>query len=166
MNDNSNESSGTSELVQAQSLPKKPLKVLLSSVSSDSHTWNLVFMQLLLEELGHEVINLGACVPDQMIIDHCKQDAPDLLVISSVNGHGSIDGERMIRSLRADPALRHLPAVIGGKLTTTARIGFEEHRQRLEDAGFSTVFDDASDTSNFKLFVDKVAGALPAPQQA
>lgn len=31
------------------------LDVVVSTMASDSHTWNLVFLQLVLEELGHRV---------------------------------------------------------------------------------------------------------------
>ncbi|BAU88404.1 methylaspartate mutase [Streptomyces laurentii] len=51
-------------------------RVLVSSVSSDSHTWNLVFLQLLLEDLGHEVTNIGACVPDELLIAECRRHRP------------------------------------------------------------------------------------------
>lgn len=94
----------------------KPMRILLSSVSSDSHTWNLVFLQLFLEFKGHEVRNLGGCTPDSEILSACEEMAPDLLVISSVNGHGNIDGERLIRKLRQNDFLVDLPVAIGGKL--------------------------------------------------
>lgn len=165
MNDNSNEVGGGSQLEPVREKPQKPLKVVLSSVSSDSHTWNLVFMQLLLEELGHEVINLGACVPDEMIIDECAAHAPDMLVISSVNGHGNIDGERMIRRMRADPRMASLPAVIGGKLGTKGADNLQ-YNQALLDAGFSAVFEDAGGIAQFESFVRNVsAAALPQPDQ-
>jgi methylmalonyl-CoA mutase cobalamin-binding subunit len=90
--------------------------VLLSTVPSDAHTWNLVFLQLLLEEHGHEVVNLGPCVPIQHLRRVATTLRPDAIVISSVNGHGHLDGERLIRVLRADPELADVPAVIGGKL--------------------------------------------------
>jgi hypothetical protein len=38
--------------------------IVVTSVSSDSHTWNLVSLQLLFEELGPRMSNLGACPPD------------------------------------------------------------------------------------------------------
>lgn len=164
MNDNSNETSGNTSLEVAAEKPQKPLKVLLSSVSSDSHTWNLVFMQLLLEELGHEVINLGACVLDEMIIDECANHKPDMLVISSVNGHGNIDGERMVRRLRADPRTASMPAVIGGKLGTKGADNLQYNKTLLE-AGFSAVFEDAGGIAQFESFVRNVAGALPKPDQ-
>ncbi|MGQ4416103.1 methylaspartate mutase, partial [Streptomyces sp. SAS_269] len=33
--------------------------VVVSSLASDAHTWNLVFLQLLIEESGFDVVNLG-----------------------------------------------------------------------------------------------------------
>jgi methylaspartate mutase sigma subunit len=120
---------------------RTPIKVLLSSVSSDAHTWNLVFVQLLLEEMGHEVINLGACVPDATIVDECRRSRPDLVVISTVNGHGAQDGLRLIRKLRAKVDLGTTRVVIGGKLgihgTGNLRLGAD-----LIDAGFDGVFED------------------------
>lgn len=163
MNDNSNEVGGDGQLETVAEKPQKPLKVVLSSVSSDSHTWNLVFMQLLLEELGHEVINLGACVPDEMIIEECANHSPDMLVISSVNGHGNIDGERMIRRMRADPRMAKLPAVIGGKLGTKGADNLQYNKTLLE-AGFSAVFEDAGGIKQFENFVRDVAKALPQPE--
>ncbi len=132
-------------------------RVLLSSVSSDSHTWNLVFLQLLLEEHGHVVTNLGACVPDDLIIDHCRADPPDLLVISTVNGHGHADGRRLITRLRAEPALRSLPVVIGGKLGV-AGADLDE-AGGLVAAGFDAVFAEGTDLGAFARFVSAGSGS-------
>ncbi|MCZ2523669.1 cobalamin B12-binding domain-containing protein [Streptomyces sp. HB2AG] len=138
--------------------PGRARRVLLSSVSSDAHTWNLVFLQLLLEEAGCEVVNLGACVPDELLIGECAALRPDLLVISTVNGHGRADGERLIGRLRARPELRGVPAVIGGKLGV--RGGDEEAGRALVAAGFDAVFqDDAAP----ELFVEFVRALEPAP---
>ncbi|WP_207386358.1 cobalamin B12-binding domain-containing protein [Protofrankia symbiont of Coriaria ruscifolia] len=91
-------------------------RVLLTTVSSDSHTWNLVFLQLLLEEAGHQVLNLGPCAPDDLILASIRTYRPDVLVVSTVNGHGRMDGARLVRRIRADPSIRYVPAVIGGRL--------------------------------------------------
>ncbi|MEU1468552.1 cobalamin-dependent protein [Streptomyces sp. NPDC005761] len=133
--------------------------VVVTTVASDSHTWNLVFLQLLIEELGYEVINLGPCVPDQVLVDVCRETAPDLVVISSVNGHGHQDGLRVIDALRACGELASTPVVIGGKLgvdgqRSDAAIG------ELMSAGFDAVFDDASTTAReFSRFVGTLSGA-------
>src|SRR4051812_36876285 len=90
----------------------RKLRIVVTTVSSDSHTWNLVFLQLLLEEMGHDVHNLGACVPDDIVVGECRRLQPDMLVVSTVNGHGSIDGARMVRRIREAGDLKHLPVII------------------------------------------------------
>ncbi|GAA2822918.1 cobalamin B12-binding domain-containing protein [Kribbella solani] len=128
------------------------LTALLTSVSSDSHTWNLVFLQLVLEELGHRVHNLGACVPDELLIAEAERLRPDLIVVSTVNGHGFHDGLRVITQLRALPELTQLPAVIGGKLGITGP-GSDGSRARLLSAGFDAVFDDGTGLTAFQAYV-------------
>jgi methylaspartate mutase epsilon subunit len=96
---------------------------VLTGVSSDAHTWNLVYLHLLLEELGWEVVGLGATTPDEAVVQACLKHRPDLLVVSSVNGHGHIDGARMMTALRERSELAGMPAVIGGKLGVAGEVG-------------------------------------------
>lgn len=122
------------------------LDVIVTGLSSDAHTWNLVYLQLLLEELGCRVTNLGACTPDEVIIDACMSQYPELLVISSLNGHGRQDGVRLIGTLRQAPALASTPVVIGGKLDVTGGANGET-AARLLAAGYDAVFDAGSATT-------------------
>jgi hypothetical protein len=52
--------------------------VLLTGTASDAHTWNLVFLQKYIAEAGHEVVNLGPCVPESLLVDTCLRLRPDL----------------------------------------------------------------------------------------
>lgn len=117
---------------------------MLSTVSSDSHTWNLVFLQLALQEAGYSVLNLGPCVPDEVLLTTTRQERPDAIVISSVNGHGHLDGARVVSALRADPQVGHIPVLIGGKLGIQGR-GNDAHVQDLLNVGCSAVFTDTAD---------------------
>jgi methylaspartate mutase sigma subunit len=132
------------------------LSVVVSSVASDAHTWNLVFLQLALEELGHRVLNLGACVPDDLLVSECLRVRPDLVVISSVNGHGFHDGTRLIGRIRACPELAATPVMIGGKLGIAGPAG----RQRLEQlrsAGFDAVFEDGAGMAELRSVTGQLA---------
>ncbi|MFF6907063.1 cobalamin B12-binding domain-containing protein [Streptomyces sp. NPDC012389] len=134
-------------------------------MASDSHTWNLVYLQLLIEELGYEVVNLGPCVPDDLLVGACRDLAPELVVISSVNGHGHQDGLRVIAALRAADGLSATPVVIGGKLGVTGRQSPEE-LAALTAAGFDAVFDDASTgIADFSRFVSTVGPAALRPAE-
>ncbi len=141
--------------------PSGKRHILLSTVSSDAHTWNLVFLQLLLEEHGYEVTNLGPCVPDDVLLDALRDIRPDLLVISTVNGHGHLDGARLVRRIRAEPELRTVPAVIGGKLGIHGADSTEI--RELTDAGFDAVFTDASDADELPLRIGQLM--LDAPHR-
>jgi methylaspartate mutase sigma subunit len=128
------------------------LDVVVTSVASDSHTWNLVYLQLLLEELGHRVRNLGACVPDSLLVTECVRQRPDLVVVSSVNGHGLADGTRLIGRLRRRRELAGVPVVIGGKLGISGRGRAAE----LRAAGFDAVFDDGATATAFRAFLGRL----------
>ncbi|GGV40090.1 methylaspartate mutase [Kitasatospora herbaricolor] len=139
---------------------KAGLNVVVTTMVSDSHTWNLVFLQLLLEELGHRVTNLGPCVPDDVITAECRRRRPDLVVLSSVNGHGYNDGLRVIAGLRACPELRGTPIVIGGKLGIAGAEDGARARTLLA-AGFDAVFEEAASVDAFRSYVRSLpAGVL------
>jgi methylaspartate mutase sigma subunit len=133
------------------------LTVVVTSVSSDSHTWNLVYLQLLLEELGHRVHNLGACVPDDLLVSECLRLRPDLIVVSSVNGHGFHDGLRLIGRVRAYDELADTPMVIGGKLGI-AGPGCDRSRAQLTAAGYGAVFEDGTGLTAFQSYVGQLTG--------
>ncbi|MFE5868506.1 cobalamin B12-binding domain-containing protein [Streptomyces roseifaciens] len=136
---------------------RRDATVVVTGVTSDSHTWNLVFLQLLLEELGFGVVNLGPCVPEELVVSECLARRPALLVVSSVNGHGYRDGMRLISRLRRQPGLSAVPAVIGGKLGI-AGVRSTEQLGALVTAGYDAVFDDGAEgIASFRRLLD----ALP-----
>ncbi|WP_406475070.1 cobalamin B12-binding domain-containing protein [Streptomyces sp. NBC_01615] len=148
-----------------------PLDVVVTGLPSDAHTWNLVFIQLLLEDLGHKVVNLGPCVPEDEIVESCCKFQPDLLVVSSVNGHGFNDARPLIGAIRSRWELAGLPAVIGGKLGVGGAAADEHVEQagELMAAGFDAVFQEGVGLAVFESFVGSLTGAAspaladPAP---
>ncbi|MFD5898837.1 MULTISPECIES: cobalamin B12-binding domain-containing protein [unclassified Streptomyces] len=118
--------------------------VVVAGAMSDSHTWGLVFLQLLLEEHGHRVVNLGPCVPEDLLIGTVRAERPALVVMSSVNGHGYRDGMRAITGLRECADLADVPVVIGGKLGIHGEQSADE-TVGLMAAGYDAVFDDTAE---------------------
>jgi methylaspartate mutase sigma subunit len=76
-------------------------------------------------------------------------------VVSSVNGHGSIDGTRLIGRIRACPELADTAVVIGGKLTIAGPAG-REARNQLMAAGFDAVFEDGMGMAAFRSFTERL----------
>ncbi|GAA3854146.1 cobalamin-dependent protein [Streptomyces sedi] len=140
--------------------------VVLGTVPSDSHTWNLVLLQLLLEECGFEVVNLGPCVPEELLVEECLRHRPELVVISSINGHGYADGLRLAPRVRARPELAELSMIIGGKLGVGGEAADRERGSRaLLEAGFDAVFFDAAaaDLRRYLLSGERPGEAAAAP---
>ncbi|MCE6996502.1 cobalamin B12-binding domain-containing protein [Saccharothrix sp. S26] len=131
------------------------LDIVVTSLASDAHTWNLVFLQLVLEEAGHRVVNLGACVPDDLLVSECARHAPDLVVVSSVNGHGFHEAKRVIAKLRARPDLAATPVVVGGKLGIDGP-GGQDRAAILTAAGYDAVFEDAGSIAAFRAFLGRL----------
>ncbi|MFI9504520.1 cobalamin B12-binding domain-containing protein [Nocardia sp. NPDC052566] len=117
-------------------------RCLLSTVESDSHLWNLVYLQKYLEENGAEVRNLGPCTPTEEVASAIRAERPDLLVVSSVNGHGFHGAQVLLNALRERGL--EVPCVAGGKLTTAVSDDDRVRRELLE-LGYTEVFtgDDA-----------------------
>ena len=135
------------------------LSVVVSSVASDSHTWNLIFLQLALEGLGHRVVNLGGCVPDDLLVAECLRQLPDLVVISTVNGHGLRDGTRLIGQIRACPELATTPVVIGGKLGIDGS-GGSATRDQLRAAGYDAIFEDGAGVEALRSFTEQLTASV------
>jgi methylaspartate mutase sigma subunit len=136
---------------------RRGLDVLVTGTASDAHTWNLIFLQLYCEERGCQVTNLGPCVPDDLLVATCRRTNPDLVVVSSVNGHGFADGLRAVEAVHRGAGLATLPMVIGGKLGTAGALSADRVRA-LTDAGFASVFD-GGDLTGFDQLLDEVTGA-------
>lgn len=132
------------------------LTILVTGTASDSHTWNLVYLQLLLQEQGHHVVPLGPCVGDELLVVECLACVPDLVVISSVNGHGYRDGLSAVKRLRREHRLADVPVVIGGKLGIEGQPDADA-ASRLLRAGCTAVFDGGEGDANaFRIFVEQL----------
>lgn len=127
-------------------------KVVLSSISSDSHIWNLIYLQLLLESMEFDVVNLGASVATEDILKMCHRHLPSHLVISTVNGHGYLKGIEIIREIKKMNLLKNMSVVIGGKLGVNGVIS-DTQIQQLYNEGFDGVFVKDTAIDEFKRFM-------------
>lgn len=146
------------EGITAEGIPaEKNTRVILATVHSDAHMWNLVFLQMLLEEHGCTVHNLGQCTPVETVRDTALAERPELIVISSVNGHARIDALPLIECLRAEPALDDTRIIIGGKLGIQGKAD-SDRDQHLLEAGFDAVIESSENPSASQLLLELVSG--------
>ncbi|MFF8599735.1 cobalamin B12-binding domain-containing protein [Streptomyces sp. NPDC015232] len=127
-----------------------PFRCLVSTVESDAHIWNLVYLQKVLEEHGATVLNLGSCTPVAEVLDGIATFRPDLLVVSSVNGHGHHGARVLLTEVRRRGL--EVPCVVGGKLTT-AESDNDRVRRDLLSLGYTDVFTGEDSIDRFRDFL-------------
>ena len=136
---------------------------LLVTVPSDSHSWNLVFMEFLLSDLGYKVENLGPNTPMPEVVDWLNQEYCDMVVVSTVNGHGYIEGAELARRIRSETGFSG-GLYLGGKICTeNDHATIAGYSKMLKASGFDRVFDD-SVTNSFDEFQELVTQTMPVPQ--
>lgn len=131
------------------------MKVLLTTIPSDSHTWNLVFLELFIEELGHKVMNLGACVPTDLLLEKANAHRPDIIVVSSINGHANIEGVALAKAIKSCDRLRDTHLIIGGKLGVKGKadVGYIK---KLTSAGFHAVYSGDDSMDDFSEYIKQI----------
>lgn len=125
--------------------------VILTGTPSDSHTWNLIMMELFLKENNCQVRNLGACVPIEVISYEIKKRPPDLIIFSSINGHLFQDGIKVMNELSQNISNK-IPIVIGGQLGITS-LSKNFQKQKLLKIGFDDVFVDKDAMRHFQKYL-------------
>lgn len=134
--------------------PETRMQAVLATLPSDAHGWNLVALELLLREEGFTVANLGVCTPAEEVLEACRRLDPRVLVVSTLNGHGGLEGPDLIRRVRAQRRFRTLPCVIGGHLgVDPAR--HENLAAQLREAGFDAVYR-AEQVEDFRGFLGAI----------
>lgn len=129
------------------------MKAIVCTVPSDSHSWNLVFMDLYLREKGFETKNLGVCTSAEDLVICVRDFHPDMVVISSINGHAYLEAPQIIDRLRESGLFGSSYIVIGGKIGVKGDENIE-YREFLLRYGFDAVFIDMKNNDGIADFGD------------
>lgn len=128
---------------------------LVATTPDDSHIWNLVGVQLKLEERGFIVENLGACTPTELLAQTVRDRRPMLVVISTINGHGALSMGAVMRTLESYQARRLATIVVGGLLTTDPALATAAEADLLA-LGCAGVFTGNDAWDRFDSFVEGI----------
>ena len=130
---------------------RQPL-ALVATTSDDSHSWNLVIVALRLEARGFEVENLGANTPEMLLAERIRDRRPDLVTLSTINGHGYRSIPGVLEALKRYQVKQAAPLVLGGLLTTGPEEEFAM-AELLSAEGVSAVFSGPEAWSRFDAFL-------------
>ncbi|MDD4461897.1 MAG: methylaspartate mutase subunit S [Eubacteriales bacterium] len=116
----------------------QPKKIVLGVIGADVHAVGNKILDYAFTSAGFEVINLGVMVSQEEFIAASIEAAADVIVVSSLYGHGELDC-RGLRQKCDESGLSGIPMIVGGNLVV-GKQQFNEVEKRFLDMGFDRVF--------------------------
>jgi len=118
---------------------KRKLKLVLGVIGSDVHAVGNKILENILVEEGFEVTNIGVLSPQEDFINAAIETAADLIVISSLYGHGEIDCRGM-REKCIEAGIDDIPLYVGGNLVVGKKDFNEVKITFEEEMGFTRAY--------------------------
>jgi len=121
----------------------KQITIILGVIGTDVHAVGNKILQYAFTEAGFHVVNLGVMVSQQEFIHAAIESAADIIVVSSLYGHGEIDC-RGLRDKCIEAGLTGIKLYIGGNLVVGKK-DFASVEKTFKDMGFDRVYPPGTD---------------------
>lgn len=118
---------------------KRKLKLVLGVIGSDVHAVGNKILENILVEEGFKVTNIGVLSSQEDFINAAIETAADLIVISSLYGHGEIDCRGM-REKCIEAGIDDIPLYVGGNLVVGKKDFNEVKKTFEEEMGFTRAY--------------------------
>ena len=118
-------------------MEKKTL--VMGVIGADVHAVGNQILSYAFREAGFNVINLGVMVSQEEYIEAAIESAADVIVVSSLYGHGELDCEGF-RDKCDEAGLKGILLYVGGNIVV-GKQPFPEVEKRFKAMGFDRVFD-------------------------
>ena len=112
--------------------------LVMGVIGADVHAVGNKILEYAFSQAGINVINLGVMVAQEEYIAAAIETNADIIVVSSLYGHGEIDC-RGLREKCDEAGLKNIPLYVGGNLVV-GKTNFDEVKKRFLDMGFSRVY--------------------------
>jgi methylaspartate mutase sigma subunit len=116
--------------------------LVMGVIGADVHAVGNKILEYAFNQAGINVINLGVMVAQEEYINAAIETKADLIVVSSLYGHGEIDC-RGFREKCDEAGLKNIPLYVGGNLVV-GKTDFQEIEKRFLEMGFSRVYSPSS----------------------
>jgi methylaspartate mutase sigma subunit len=119
-------------------MENKELVLVMGVIGTDVHAVGNKILDYAFNKAGFKVINLGVMVSQKEFIDAAVESNADLLIVSSLYGHGEIDCPGL-REKCDEAGLKDIKLYAGGNLVV-GKTDFEEVQSRFSKMGFDRVY--------------------------
>nr|WP_312577648.1 methylaspartate mutase subunit S [Sedimentibacter sp.] len=112
--------------------------IVLGVIGSDCHAVGNKILDHTLTEAGFNVVNIGVMSPQEDFINAAIETNADVILVSSLYGHGEIDC-RGLREKCDEAGLRDILLYVGGNIVV-GKQNWEDVYKRFIDMGFDRVY--------------------------
>lgn len=119
-------------------MENKELVLVMGVIGTDVHAVGNKILDYAFNKAGFKVINLGVMVSQKEFIDAAVESNANLLIVSSLYGHGEIDCPGL-REKCDEAGLKDIKLYAGGNLVV-GKTDFEEVQSRFSKMGFDRVY--------------------------
>jgi len=113
-------------------------KLILGVIGADVHAVGNKILYHAFTEAGFDVTNLGVMVSQEEYIAAAIETDADVIIVSSLYGHGELDCRGM-RDKCDESGLEGILLYVGGNLVV-GKQPFEDVEKRFKEMGFDRVF--------------------------
>ena len=117
-------------------MEKKTL--VLGVIGADCHAVGNKILDYALTEAGFNVVNIGVLSPQEDFINAAIETKADIIMVSSLYGHGEIDCRGM-REKCDEAGLSGIKLYVGGNIVV-GKQDFNEVKKRFMKMGFDRVY--------------------------
>lgn len=112
--------------------------IVIGVIGADVHAVGNRVIDYTLTENGYNVVNIGVLSTQEDFINAAIESDADLIMVSSLYGHGEID-VRGLREKCDEAGLEDILLYVGGNIVV-GKQDFKDVEKRFKDMGFDRVF--------------------------
>lgn len=112
--------------------------LVMGVIGADVHAVGNQILNYAFTQAGYNVVNLGVMVSQEEYIEAAIESAADVIIVSSLYGHGELDCQGL-REKCDEAGLKGILIYVGGNIVV-GKQPFEEVEKRFKAMGFDRVF--------------------------
>ncbi|MDR1773535.1 MAG: methylaspartate mutase subunit S [Clostridioides sp.] len=121
----------------------KTLNLVMGVIGADCHVVGNQILDFAFTNAGFNVVNLGVMVSQKEFIEAAIESDADIIVVSSLYGHGEIDC-RGLREKCDEAGLKDIKLYVGGNLVV-GKANFETVEKEFKEMGYDRVYAPGTD---------------------
>lgn len=112
--------------------------IVIGVIGSDCHAVGNKIIDYALTEAGYNVVNVGVLSPQEDFINAAVETKADMILVSSLYGHGEIDCRGM-REKCDEAGLKGIKLYVGGNIVV-GKQNWNDVYRRFKSMGFDRIY--------------------------